>query len=66
MRELDLLFDAFVEKGLSDLDREDRQTLDRLLECQDDVLYDWFYQGEQPGDPELERMVERIRGCFPG
>lgn len=64
MRELDLLFERFLESGYNQLTEEQKENFDRLLDCQDDRLYDWFYQGEVPGDEGLATLVARIRSDF--
>lgn len=64
MRELDLLFEQFLEHAYADLAEEDRRRFAELLTHEDDTLFGWFYQGEVPEDAELARLVERIRENF--
>ena len=64
MRELDLLLERFLENGYGELDGAGRAAFDRLLDCQDDQLFGWFYQGEVPDDAELECLVARIRDRY--
>ncbi|MCP1675911.1 antitoxin CptB [Natronocella acetinitrilica] len=64
MRELDLLFDQFLQQGYGALSGVEKDTFELLLDCQDDRLYDWFYQGERPDDPAIAALVERIRSGF--
>lgn len=64
MRELDLLLEHFLGHGYDRLDAAGRQHFETLLECQDDTLFGWFYQGEVPDDAELAALVERIRSDF--
>lgn len=64
MRELDLLLEQFLDNGYATLDEGGRDGFERLLGCQDDTLFGWFYQGEVPEDAELAALVERIRSDF--
>ncbi|MEX0729978.1 MAG: succinate dehydrogenase assembly factor 2 [Aquisalimonadaceae bacterium] len=64
MRELDLLFDRFLDNAYIRLTDKEKEDFDRLLDCQDDRLYDWFYQGEEPDDENLAALVARIRDSF--
>lgn len=65
MRELDLLFERFLESDHNSLTNKEKLDFVRLLECQDDRLYSWFYQGEVPDDASFAALVTRIRDGFP-
>ena len=65
MLELDLLLERFLEQGYDALDERGRSAFDRLLDEQDDQLFDWFCQGQVPEDPEIAGIVARIRGTDP-
>ncbi|SEO51711.1 succinate dehydrogenase assembly factor 2 [Aquisalimonas asiatica] len=64
MRELDLLLEHFLDNGYAALDTAQREAFETLLACQDDTLFGWFYQGEEPDNAELAGLVERIRSNF--
>lgn len=64
MLELDLLLDRFLENGYNRLTDKEKIDFNRLLDCQDDKLYSWFYQGEVPDDETLAALVARIRDGF--
>lgn len=61
MKELDLIFERFLENGFNNLTENQKMDFERLLECQDDQLYDWFYQGQEPEDRALVAIVALIR-----
>ena len=60
MRELDVVLSDWLEREWPDADADRRAAFDRLLDCEDDRLWDWFTGREVPGDPELADMVARI------
>ncbi|MCC5857415.1 MAG: succinate dehydrogenase assembly factor 2 [Ectothiorhodospiraceae bacterium] len=64
MRELDLLLERFLDGGYQQLSEAEQADFDRLLDCQDDVLFGWFYQGEEPEDAGIARLVARIRAHY--
>lgn len=64
MKELDLLLERFLERGYADLSEAEKGDFEALLARQDDELWDWFYQGREPDDAALGRLVRRIRHNF--
>lgn len=64
MRELDLLLERFLADGYAELDAAGREDFSRLLDCADDVLFDYFYQGREPEDAAFARLVARIRDHY--
>ncbi|ACA85526.1 protein of unknown function DUF339 [Shewanella woodyi ATCC 51908] len=62
MLELDVLFQPFVEKHYEQMSVEDKHIFVRLLEGEDPVLFAWFMGHEKCADPELAKMVIRVRG----
>ena len=60
MLELDLLFVPFMEEAFRTLDIDDQQRFVRLLACEDQDLFIWFMQREQPQDPDHARIVKLI------
>lgn len=64
MRELDLLLERFLDGGYQQLSESEKSDFDRLLDCQDDDLFGWFYQEEQPDDAGIARLVARIRDHY--
>ena len=53
MLELDLILTPFVENVYDSLDEQDQLRFQVLLDCEDQTLFLWFMQREQPTDPNL-------------
>lgn len=62
MLELDLLLLPFVEQIYPQLSGEDQARFQRLLACEDQDLFRWLLDREEPEDPDLARIVAVIRG----
>lgn len=60
MLELDVLLVPFVEEVYPQLDPEDQARYRKLLECEDQDMFGWFMQREEPQDPDIRRMVNMI------
>jgi len=60
MLELDVLLVPFVREVYAGLDAEDQARFRKLLECEDQDMFGWFMQREEPADPDLRRMVNMI------
>ena len=61
MLELDLILTPFVENVYDTLSADDQLRFEVLLECEDQALFMWFMQRENPSDPNMERIVKIIR-----
>lgn len=61
MLELDLILMPFIENVFPTLTPADQQSYERLLTCEDQDLYAWFMQRENPSDNSLQRIVELVR-----
>lgn len=61
MLELDLVLMPFLENVYPGLEQGDKERYWLLLEEQDQDLFSWFLRRENPGNPELQRIVEIIR-----
>ena len=61
MLELDLILTPFVENVYDTLSEDDQLRFEVLLECEDQTLFIWFMQRENPSDPNMERIVKIIR-----
>lgn len=59
-KELDIIFGRFLERGYDQLDDAGRALFERLLDCEDDQLQDWFVVGTRPEDRDLARLIDRI------
>jgi antitoxin CptB len=60
MRELDQLMLRYVDRRWPGADDAERNVFLRLLDCEDDKLWQWFMGRERPADPELHALVEII------
>jgi antitoxin CptB len=60
MLELDLVLQPFIERTYPQLSPQDQQCYCRLLEQEDQDLFAWFIQREQPSDPDLQRIVDIV------
>lgn len=61
MLELDLILTPFVENVYNTLSEDDQLRFEVLLECEDQTLFMWFMQRENPSDPNMERIINIIR-----
>ncbi len=59
--ELDLLLPAFVRARFETLSVSERQTLRRLLDCEDQDIWSWFQQRSEPEDAEISALLALIR-----
>jgi len=60
MLELDVLLIPFLEEVYRGLPAEDQDRYRRLLECEDQDIWQWFMQRGEPDDPDLQRIVSMI------
>lgn len=61
MLELDLIFQAFLERGVDSLSEQQLHDFDLLLTNTDPELYAWLMGHEEPHDKELRELVAIIR-----
>ena len=61
MRELDRLFDRWLDREWALSSDAQRGVFLQLLECEDDRLWRWFMGYETCPDAALQPLVERIR-----
>ena len=60
MRELDQLMLRYLDQGWPQAADAERAVFLRLLDCEDDKLWQWCMGLERPPDPELRCLVDRI------
>ena len=60
MLALDVLLVPFVKEVYPGLDAEDQRRYRKLLSCEDQDMFGWFMQREEPEDEDLRRMVRMI------
>ena len=61
MRELDQLFDRYVDREWAGASEAERGGFLQLLDCEDDKLWRWFMGYEACLDAELSTLIARIR-----
>ena len=61
MLELDMILAPFVEDVYDSLEEDDKLRFEVLLEREDQTLFTWFMQREQPIDPNMQRILQIIR-----
>jgi len=62
MRELDVVLERWLDRHWADADARERADFERLLACEDDLLWRWLTGREQPDEPGLHDMVRRLGG----
>lgn len=60
MRELDQLFERWLDREWPTASDAERGVFLRLLDCEDDKLWRWFMGHEAVQDAELDAIVRRI------
>jgi antitoxin CptB len=61
MKELDVLLERFVQRGLAQAGAQERQALAELLALGDPELAGYLLAGLTPADPRLAQLVGHIR-----
>ncbi len=65
MRELDRLFERWLDRRWASASEPERAVFRRLLDCEDDRLWKWFLGHEHPDDADLDALVQSIRALPP-
>jgi antitoxin CptB len=60
MKELDVLFEAFLDKQAESLLAGNWPQLEQLLSQEDDVLFDWISGRDLPADPEVLMLIKAV------
>ena len=63
MKELDVLFEAFLEKQAKQLSEGAWPELEELLVHEDDVLVDWISGRDKPSDPAVLKLIDSLKEC---
>ena len=61
MRELDALLIRFVDDVYESLSKDDKHRFGALLELPDPELHTYLVGRHEPTDPDVERLLDRIR-----
>jgi len=60
MRELDVLMLRYLDHGWPQASESERKVFLRLLDSEDDKLWQWFMGRERPADKELDELIQHI------
>lgn len=60
MLELDVLLLPFMQEAFANLAPADQQRFVKLLECEDQDLFGWFMQRDEPRDEDLKRIIRIV------
>jgi antitoxin CptB len=60
MRELDVLLQRYLEQRYASASKEEQQAFEALLELPDPELFAYVVKREQPSDPQLADVIERL------
>ncbi len=60
-RELDRMLGGFLETSFVTLTLDQQYAFERLLECEDDQLWDWLSGAQIAADGALREVIEKIR-----
>ena len=60
MRELDQLLGAWLAQAWPQASASQQTTFDRLLDCEDDAIWDWLMGRAQPDCPALAELIQLI------
>lgn len=61
MLELDIMLNGFMDKKYTQLNSEQKETLDQLLDYPDQLLFDLFLGHMQSSDNDVSDLVQTIR-----
>jgi antitoxin CptB len=65
IRELDLVFGRFLERGLDALSPADLDGFERLLDQNDLDIYDWLMGRTVPPTEEFRRLIAQLHALTP-
>ena len=63
MLELDVLLERFLDAGYLELDARGRETFDRLLDSEDDQLWDWMSGKVEATEQGIADIIKLIRAA---
>lgn len=61
MLELDLILLPFLENVYPTLEQADKELYWELLECEDQDMFNWFINRQDPENTKLQRIVDLVR-----
>ena len=60
MRELDQLLERYLDRRWPQAELSERARFERLLDCEDDLLWRWLLGSAAPQDPDLDAAVRHV------
>ncbi len=60
MLELDILLLPFTENHYRHLNEIDQLAYRRMIDCEDQDLFNWFMEKSKSSDPEIQRIIEVV------
>lgn len=63
MLEIDVMLMPFTKHHYLTLNADDRAAYRKLLDCEDQDIWEWLRGFELPDDAELARIILRVRGA---
>jgi antitoxin CptB len=64
-KELDVMFERYLDKGYVDSSEADKQAFDKLLDLQDPKLLRYMLSQDSPDSQELMDIVSKIQSIPP-
>ena len=64
MKELDVLLEAFIAGNNEALLAGEWPAFERLLDEEDDVLFDWISGRNLPREPDMLEMINRLKNAI--
>ena len=64
MREIDLLLREFSNSALHEIDQENLNVFDRVLDYDDQKLFDYIFKNESLGNKDHEGFIDRYLKKF--
>lgn len=62
MKELDILLERFIQAHETELEDGGWPEFERLLQAEDDVLWDWLQAPDRADAEEFQPLLEAVRG----
>ena len=61
MLELDLMLETFVEKRYTKLSDKNKKAFHQLLQCQDQILFEYLMGQDVPTDKDVAYVAQQVR-----
>ncbi len=61
VRELDVLFNRYVDSSYNELDTEHKKAFERLLEVQDPIIMDWVFGKSESKNKEINNIIKELK-----